>query len=205
MYVQPFNKLSNNYVIKNIIADSRQKSLIYILFRSNLTKITMQKITLTLTLICLLSMACSTKKKTTKIVKMPTDEVSEAPKEITSSWAFVENSTKNLETILNQAQAEKKLVFIDAYATWCGPCKLMDREVFTHSPTALFFNDNFISYKVNIEKENGPTLKLLYDINGLPTLLFLDAKGNVLEKIENATTVTRLRAAGEAALKKAKR
>lgn len=178
-----------NYVVKN---NRTKKSFIL-----------MKKFALLLSIISIISIACSTKKKS--ISTKPTEIVTETPTEPAEvSWAFIENNVQNLETVLNQAKAEKKLVFIDAYATWCGPCKLMDKEVFTHSPTASFFNDNFISYKVNIEKENGPILKLLFDINGLPTLLFLDAKGNVLEKVENSVTVTKLRNHAESALKKAK-
>lgn len=169
--------------------------------------IAMKKFTILLSIFVFFTIACSTSKKktTTKpevVSEVPTEKNTETP---AISWAFVGNNTQNLETVLNQAKAEKKLVFIDVYATWCGPCKLMDKEVFTHSPTASFFNENFISYKVNIEKENGPTLKLLYDISGLPTLLFLDAKGNVLEKIENSVTVSKLKAYADSALKKGKR
>jgi thiol:disulfide interchange protein len=106
---------------------------------------------------------------------------------------------------LIQAKAEKKLVFVDAYATWCGPCKLMDRTVFTHSPTADYFNKNFISYKLDIEKNNGPTVKLLYDVNALPGLLFLDSEGNLLLKEENSVTISQLRKLGENAVAKAKK
>ncbi len=91
---------------------------------------------------------------------------------------------------------------MDVYATWCAPCKLMDKEVFTHSPTADFFNKNFISYKVNIEKNNGETLKLLYEISVLPTLLFLDANGNVLVKQQNSVTISGLKALANQALNK---
>ena len=34
----------------------------------------------------------------------------------------------SFETLLAKAKKEKKLVFVDAYAVWCGPCKLMDKN-----------------------------------------------------------------------------
>jgi thiol:disulfide interchange protein len=106
--------------------------------------------------------------------------------------------------VLAKAKAEKKLVFIDAYATWCGPCKLMDRNVFTHSPTADFFNKNFISYKVNVEKDNGSTVQVLYDISALPGLLFLNANGDLLLKEQNSITISQLKSLANKAIAKAK-
>jgi thiol:disulfide interchange protein len=146
--------------------------------------------------------ACnSTKKTTTTIV---TNEETTETTEATVTWNFASNAQINLNDILAKAKAEKKLVFVDTYATWCGPCKLMDRNVFTHSPTADFFNKNFISYKVNIEKDNGPTLQVLYEVSALPGLLFLDANGNLLVKEQNSITISQLKNLADRAIAKAK-
>ncbi len=154
--------------------------------------------------ISLLSFACSTSKKTTVVTKNIEPEVEVDEVTTTAVWNFNLNSKSGLEEILAKAKAEKKLIFIDAYATWCGPCKLMDKSVFTHSPTADFFNKNFVSYKVNIEKDNGPTLQLLYDVTALPGLLFLDAKGNLLVKEQNSVSITQLQKLAERAIAKTK-
>ncbi len=58
----------------------------------------------------------------------------------------------------------------------------MDDEVFNDKATADFMNDNFINYKVDGEKEEGPDLAMIYNVKGYPTHLFLDGKGRVLEK-----------------------
>ena len=47
--------------------------------------------------------------------------------------------------ILAKAKQEKKLIFLDAYAVWCGPCKLMDKNVFTDSMVASYFNANYVN------------------------------------------------------------
>jgi thiol-disulfide isomerase/thioredoxin len=91
-----------------------------------------------------------------------------------------------LSDVLDKAAAENKLVYLDLNATWCTPCKLMQRDVYTHRPTASFFNQNFINHIVDIDKGEGPDLKLIYDIKVIPTLLWLDGRGRVVHRREGA-------------------
>ena len=58
----------------------------------------------------------------------------------------------NLESVLQKAAKENKLIFIDAYTTWCGPCKKMSKEVFTTDTVANYFNRTFVNYKFDMEK-----------------------------------------------------
>src|SRR5258708_37526579 len=51
------------------------------------------------------------------------------------------------EQILVKAQKEKKLVFVDVVATWCGPCKMMDRDVYSNQKVADEIRGNFIAVK----------------------------------------------------------
>jgi len=100
------------------------------------------------------------------------------------AFDFVQSS--NLKAVLDQAKRENKLVFVDVYTSWCLPCKMMDKNVFTHQETADAINKDFISYKVNAEVNNGPQLSFNYEVNSFPTLLFLDSDGNVLARKEGA-------------------
>ena len=109
------------------------------------------------------------------------------------------NSDK-LTPILEMAGNNDKLVFVDFYTTWCLPCKLMDEDVFTDKSVSALMNDNFISYKVNAEKDNGPNLALLYQVNVFPTLLFLDENGKVLVRKEGAAYQTELKSLAEEAM-----
>ncbi len=110
------------------------------------------------------------------------------------------SSNQTLTAVLEQATAENKLVFVDFYTTWCMPCRLMDEDVFPDRRLGEFMNENFISYKVNAEKDNGVNLATLYGVQGFPTLLFLDQKGNILERKLGAAYQREMYAMGEAAM-----
>ncbi|MNK45514.1 Thioredoxin-1 [compost metagenome] len=85
-------------------------------------------------------------------------------------------------TLLAKAKTEKKLIFLDAYATWCGPCKLMERNVFTDAKVADYYNKNFINAHFDMEKGEGRELAAKYGIRSYPTLLFLNGEGEVVGK-----------------------
>ncbi len=97
-----------------------------------------------------------------------------------------------LRPLLEQAQREGKLVFVDFYATWCGPCKSMDRNVFSDKRVGDYFNENFVSYKVDADGA-GSHIAAIYDIKSLPTLLFLDSNGEVLARRDSAAGITDLK------------
>jgi len=98
-----------------------------------------------------------------------------------------------------KAEDEGKLIFMDAYATWCGPCKYMTRDVFPDSRLGALFNASFVSLKMDMEKGEGPRLARILRLRAYPTLFVMDAEGKVLEKVEGAMGAEQLLAwAGEA-------
>ncbi len=76
--------------------------------------------------------------------------------------------------VVAKAKAEKKPIFVDLYATWCGPCKVMARDVFTDKGVGDKFNASFISYKIDAEKGEGLTLAKKYGLKAYPTFIFID-------------------------------
>jgi len=93
------------------------------------------------------------------------------------------NHDTPFKTVLEEAKKENKLIFFDAYTTWCGPCKEMANTVFKTDSVADFFNQSFVNLKVDMEKGEGPKLKDQFGISAYPTLLFIDGDGNVVHKL----------------------
>ena len=81
---------------------------------------------------------------------------------------------------LEEAKKEKKLIFFDAYTSWCGPCKMLQKNVFTRSDVGEYFNANFINIKKDMEVGEGPQLATMYPIEGYPSLFFINGNGKVV-------------------------
>lgn len=92
----------------------------------------------------------------------------------------IQFETSTLADALKKAKAENKMVFIDAYAVWCGPCKLMSNTVFKEKEVGEYFNQHIVALKIDVERGEGPTIKRQYSIEGLPGYLFLDSDGSVI-------------------------
>ena len=65
----------------------------------------------------------------------------------------------NWEEVMEKAVNEDKMVFVDAYTTWCGPCKKMSKQVFPDGKVGTYFNDNFINVKMNIKPIHVESLR----------------------------------------------
>ncbi|MDR3132771.1 MAG: DUF255 domain-containing protein [Prevotellaceae bacterium] len=61
------------------------------------------------------------------------------------------------EAIALQAKTPKK-IFVDVYAKWCGPCKMMDRYTFSHPAVADYLNEKFYPVKFDAEQFDPVTV-----------------------------------------------
>jgi thioredoxin-related protein len=94
----------------------------------------------------------------------------------------------------NKAKEEGKYIFVDCYATWCAPCKQMDREVYTADLVGKYVNARFVSIKIQLDtaKADDEATRQLYataaelqrhfSINTLPTYLFFSSDGRVVHR-----------------------
>lgn len=90
---------------------------------------------------------------------------------------FIEKHS--LDSALKIAKETNKLVFVDCYTTWCGPCKMLTAQTFPDSALGVFFNKHFVSVKLDMEVPENKEMRKKYEVNVFPTLLFINTSGEI--------------------------
>ena len=88
---------------------------------------------------------------------------------------------KSWQEVLNKARAEHKPIFLDIYASWCGPCKMLKRETFPDKDAGEYFNAHFVNTSFDGEVGDGIMLASKFNIEGYPALFVLDENGKVIK------------------------
>lgn len=101
--------------------------------------------------------------------------------------------------IQEKAKKENKYIFVDVFTTWCGPCKLMERDIFPQAQVGDFFNANFINVKVqaDVTDRDGEEVKnwykdaqaivTTYNVDTYPVYLFFSPKGELVHRLNGAS------------------
>lgn len=84
--------------------------------------------------------------------------------------------------LIAKAKKENKLVFIDAYASWCGPCKMMERNIFPKKSVGDVYNKSFVNARIDMEKGEGREIAQKYGVRSYPTYLFLNGDGELISQ-----------------------
>lgn len=88
----------------------------------------------------------------------------------------------DFNSALAKAEKEGKPLLIDAYTVWCGPCKMLDAQVFQDAEAAVYINQHFIAYKLDMEKGEGPFVAMKFRVQAYPSTLFLSPSGKLISK-----------------------
>lgn len=117
------------------------------------------------------------------------------------SGSGIKFSKLTLEKAQKEAAKSKKLIFIDAYTDWCGPCKQMAATTFMDEEVGKLFNKNFVNIKIEMEKDaDGPSIAKRYRVSAYPTLLILDADGKLVKSVVGKKSKNELIAFAESVL-----
>ena len=90
-------------------------------------------------------------------------------------------SNVSFEEALEKAQQEGKQIFVDVYTSWCGPCKMIAKNVFTQQKVGEYYNEHFICLKLDAEKEAQHDFFKSYKAAAYPSFFWLDAQGGLLD------------------------
>ena len=110
---------------------------------------------------------------------------------------FIKN---DLNKAMRKAKKENKLIFVDGYTTWCGPCKWMDAHVFNDPQLSEYFNHSFVNVKINLEEGKGVAFAEKYAPPAYPTFYFLTADGDIQHMALGAYNVSELMQIAEGAI-----
>lgn len=107
--------------------------------------------------------------------------------------AFIEVATPGeMDAARKKASDQQLMLFVDIYASWCGPCKKMDREVYTNADVANFMNDNFVSVRLDGESDFGRKFANDQQLEGYPSMFILSRDGEPVSKVVGFTPADEL-------------
>jgi thiol:disulfide interchange protein len=109
---------------------------------------------------------------------------------------------EDYDKALAQANSDGKLMMIDVYTEWCAPCKQMEKDTFPQKDV-VDKAANFVSVKLDAEKGQGPKIAKDFQVEGFPTILFIDGKGKLVHSVLGYRNATELVAEMDKALSKA--
>ncbi len=118
------------------------------------------------------------------------------------------------EALVAQKESPKK-IFMDVFTTWCGPCKMLDKNTFSDKEVIDYVNENYYAVKFNAEgteeityqdftytnpnfqpeRKGRNTTHFFADalkLTGYPSLVFFTEKGDLIQALPGYKTPQQL-------------
>lgn len=114
--------------------------------------------------------------------------------------------------LLLKAKAEHKYIFVDAFTTWCEPCKVMDSDVYPTAEVGALFNQKFVSIHLQMDQTKGDSqlvkqwykeadsIQQRYALTGYPSYLFFSPAGKLVLRDSGGRNAAQLIALAQAAI-----
>jgi thioredoxin-related protein len=110
-----------------------------------------------------------------------------------SQVEFIEVVTlEEMEAAQKKADDGMLMLFVDVYATWCGPCKMMDRDVYTDPAVAEYMNANFVNVRMDGETDYGRKYAAAQQLQGYPSMFVFSDEGDHISSIVGFKPATEL-------------
>jgi thioredoxin 1 len=124
---------------------------------------------------------------------VPAEDNKEVGQLVYQTEAGIRFKTMTLEKAKQVAKESDKLIFIDAYTSWCGPCKRMAATSFQEEEVGEIFNERFVNIKIEMEKDaDGPEVARMYKVKAYPTLLVINSDGKLIKQSVGFMTADQL-------------
>lgn len=91
---------------------------------------------------------------------------------------------------IEKADKEDKLVLLDFWAKWCGPCKFMEKYILTDDFITSYTQEHYIAFKVDIDTEEGKKLAIQYNVIAIPVYAIVNAQEEIIAKKVGGQTLT---------------
>jgi thioredoxin-related protein len=106
---------------------------------------------------------------------------------------FIEIETpEQMKAAQKEASDKMLMLFVDVYATWCGPCKMMDNEVYTEPAVAEYMNAHYVSVKIDGESDYGRIYASDMQLQGYPSMFIFSDGGERVSNILGYTPAEEL-------------
>ncbi len=134
-----------------------------------------------ISILCLTQIACTSQASKNNSTASIQQSTHHKTKRFTDETVVFEQLS--YEKAFQKAKEANKLLLIDFYTEWCGPCAFLDENIFPLKKVHTYFNSHFINLKVDVEKGEGIDLAKKFHIHSYPTLLWINHNGEVVHQL----------------------